>query len=46
MPRIMVMGASAGTGKSTFAQELSKILNIEVYHLDRLYWKPGWVESS
>lgn len=40
------MGASAGVGKSTFASELGKKLSINVYHLDILYWKPGWVESS
>jgi|SRR5690625_353828 len=44
--RIMVMGVSAGVGKSTFARELGKILEIDVYHLDRLYWKPNWIEAS
>jgi len=22
------------------------MMNIHVYHLDALYWKPGWVESN
>ncbi|WP_165996508.1 topology modulation protein [Bacillus sp. Cs-700] len=46
MNRIMVMGASAGAGKSTFAKKLGEILDYEVYHLDALFWKPGWVEAS
>ncbi|PFG13764.1 topology modulation protein [Bacillus sp. es.036] len=46
MNRIMVMGASAGAGKSTFAKKLGEILDYEVYHLDALFWKPGWIEAS
>lgn len=46
MERIMVIGVSAGVGKSTFARKLGEILNKKVYHLDSYYWKPGWVESS
>ncbi|QWI72989.1 topology modulation protein (plasmid) [Bacillus mycoides] len=46
MKRIMVIGISAGVGKSTFARKLGKALNINVYHLDALYWKPNWVEAS
>jgi adenylate kinase family enzyme len=44
MKRILVIG-SGGAGKSTFARRLGKILNIEVIHLDSLYWRPGWVET-
>lgn len=46
MNRIMVIGVSAGVGKSTFARELGKILDINVYYLDKLYWKPNWIEAS
>ncbi|MGM0874098.1 MAG: topology modulation protein [Bacillota bacterium] len=46
MKRIMVMGVSAGVGKSTFARRLGEIVDIEVYHLDALFWKPEWVEAS
>jgi adenylate kinase family enzyme len=42
----MVIGISAGVGKSTFARRLGKALNIDVYHLDTFYWKPDWVEAS
>ena len=41
----MVLGVSAGAGKSTFARRLGEVTGIEVTHLDRLYWKPNWVEA-
>lgn len=44
MKKILIVGSS-GSGKSTFAKALSAKLNISVYHLDVLYWKPGWIES-
>jgi adenylate kinase family enzyme len=44
--RIMVIGISAGVGKSTFARQLGEALDINVYYLDALYWKPNWVEAS
>lgn len=37
---------SSGSGKSTFAWRLGKVLNIDVIHLDSHYWKPNWVETS
>ncbi|MGM0777183.1 MAG: topology modulation protein [Bacillota bacterium] len=46
MKRIMVIGISAGAGKSTFARKLGEKTGIEVHHLDVLYWKPGWVERE
>ena len=46
MKQIMVIGISAGVGKSTFARVLGEALNIHVYHLDTLYWRPNWVEAS
>ena len=45
MKRIVILGC-AGCGKSTLAKELGAILNLPVIHLDRYYWKPGWVEES
>lgn len=41
MKRIAVIG-SPGAGKSTVARKLGEMLGLEVFHLDRLYWKPGW----
>lgn len=43
--RIMIIGCG-GTGKSTLAIELGKILGMEVIHLDLLFWKPGWIETD
>lgn len=37
MKKILVIGCP-GSGKSTFARELSRILGIEVIHLDMLFW--------
>ncbi|UXR38183.1 AAA family ATPase [Staphylococcus simulans] len=36
--RILVIG-SPGTGKSTFAKQLSQKMNVPVFHLDKLFWK-------
>ena len=45
MKKIIIIG-SGGAGKSTFARRLGEILNIEVLHLDKLYWQPNWTEPS
>lgn len=44
MKKVLVIG-SGGAGKSTFARHLGTRLNIDVIHLDTLYWHPGWVET-
>lgn len=44
MRKVLVIG-SGGAGKSTFARRLGKLLDIEVIHLDALYWNAGWVET-
>jgi len=41
----MIIGCG-GAGKSTLAQQLGKKLGIKVYHLDSLFWKPGWVPTD
>ncbi|MEN3089914.1 MAG: DNA topology modulation protein [Staphylococcus pseudoxylosus] len=45
MNKIIVIGSS-GSGKSTLSRQLSNILNIPVYHLDVLFWKPNWVMTT
>ena len=45
MKRILVIGCP-GSGKTTFALKLSEKLNIPCVHLDKLFWKSGWVECS
>ena len=44
MKKIIVIG-SGGAGKSTFSLRLGAATGIEVIHLDRLFWKPGWIET-
>ena len=41
MKKIMLIG-SGGSGKSTLARQLGNILNIQVYHLDAIFWKAYW----
>jgi adenylate kinase family enzyme len=42
--RVAVVG-SGGAGKSTFSRELGRRTGLPVIHLDRHYWKPGWVKT-
>jgi adenylate kinase family enzyme len=43
--RVLVIG-SPGAGKSTLAAEVARLSGLPLVHLDRLHWKPGWVESG
>ena len=45
MRRVLVIGP-CGAGKSTLAVELGQKLGLSVFHMDKLNWQPGWVESS
>ena len=45
MRKVLVIG-SGGAGKSTFASKLSKRTGLPLIHLDSLYWRPGWIETS
>ena len=45
MNRVLIIGCG-GSGKSTLARALGEITGLPVVHLDKLFWKPGWVESS
>jgi adenylate kinase family enzyme len=44
MRKVLVLG-SGGAGKSTLANQLGELLNIEVLHLDKFYWHAGWIET-
>ena len=43
MERIVIIGCG-GAGKSTLARQLGEKLRIPVVHLDKLFWRPGWVQ--
>lgn len=45
MERVMIIGCG-GSGKSTLARQLGEKTGLPVVHLDKLFWKSGWVESS
>ena len=44
MRRIAIIG-SGGAGKSTLARTIGEILGLPVIHLDKEYWRPGWIET-
>jgi len=45
MDRIMIVG-QPGSGKSTLARRLGERTGLPVIHIDKIHWKPGWVERS
>ena len=45
MTRVAVIG-NAGGGKSTLCARLGKALQLPVYPIDKIQWKPGWVAAS
>lgn len=42
--KIAIIG-SPGAGKTTLALQLSEILEIPVFHLERYFWLPDWKEK-
>lgn len=45
MERVLIIGCG-GAGKSTLARQLGEKTGLPVVHLDKLFWHPGWVEST
>jgi adenylate kinase family enzyme len=43
LKRVSVVGTSC-SGKTTFAKNLARVLNVEHIELDAIYWLPDWVE--
>ena len=43
--RVMIIGP-CGAGKSTASHEIARLFDLPLFHMDRLNWKPGWVESE
>lgn len=44
MRRVVIVGPG-GAGKTTLANELGQLTGLDVFHLDRYFWHPGWVET-
>ena len=45
MQRVLVLGPG-GAGKSVLSRELAGITGMRLVHLDREFWKPGWVKPG
>lgn len=45
MERVLVIG-SPGSGKSTLATRIARRTGLPIVHLDREYWRSGWVEPD
>ena len=45
MERILVIG-NAGSGKSTFSKVLAEKTGLPLVHLDKLWWKGNWEQTS
>ena len=41
----MIIGCG-GSGKSTLARQLGEKTGLPVVHLDKLFWRPGWVNIT
>lgn len=45
MKRVMIIG-QPGAGKSTLARLLGERTGLPVIHIDKIHWKPGWIERD
>lgn len=45
MKRVTIVGPS-GSGKSTLARQVGNLFHLPVFHMDQLFFDPGWVERS
>ncbi len=43
--RVNVIGTS-GSGKSTFARKLARVLDCDYVEMDKVFWLPNWEEPS
>lgn len=45
MKKVVIVGVSA-SGKSVFGRALAKRTGLPLTHMDTIWWKAGWVETS
>jgi adenylate kinase family enzyme len=45
MKKVNVIGTT-GSGKSNFSRRLACKIDVPYIHMDQLFWKPDWVEST
>ena len=45
MKRVLIIGCG-GSGKSTLARAMGERTGLPVIHMDKLFWKPGWVSME
>jgi adenylate kinase family enzyme len=43
--RVLILGCPA-SGKSTLARELARRTGLPLVHLDRVFWRPNWVQAT
>jgi adenylate kinase family enzyme len=44
MRRVVVITSAAGSGGTTFARTLARLLDVPFVELDAIHWRPGWAE--
>jgi len=45
MKKILIFGRSCA-GKSSLASKLGNKFGLPIFHMDKMFWLPGWVEGS
>lgn len=45
MQRVVIVGPG-GAGKSWLAKRIAERTHLPLIHLDREYWRPGWIETA
>lgn len=45
MQRVLIVGP-CGAGKSTLSYAVADRLGLPLFHMDKLSWKPGWIDST